>query len=248
MNSRIHATPEPVTIAGWTTKLGLIVPSWNTVMEYEFHRLLPQGTSLHVSRIAHTGDTEPALLNMLDELEPAATLLAHARVDAICYGCTASGFVQADVRRDVLAAETASRSLGVTVITTSDAVSAALDHLGARRVAVASPYEAWLNEHLRRYLEGRGFTVTSIAGFGTQEHAKCSPEQTLELALGVVRPDSDAILLSCANLRTLEIIEPLERITGLPVVTSTQASLWRLLSRIGRPGPGGPGRLLASLR
>lgn len=248
MNSHTRTTPEPVVAAEWTTRLGLIVPSWNTVMEYEFLRMLPKGMSLHSSRIAHTGDTEPALLHMMDELEPAATLLAHAHVDAICYGCTASGFIQADVRRDVHVAETASRSLGVPIVTTSDAVAAALDHLGARRVAVASPYEAWLNQHLRRYLESRGFTVTSIAGFGTQEHAKCSPEQTLELALGVVRPDSDAILLSCANLRTLEIIEPLEQATGLPVVTSTQASLWRLLTRIGQSGPGGPGRLLASLQ
>jgi maleate cis-trans isomerase len=86
MNSRMHATPELVAIAEWTTRLGLIVPSCNTVMEYEFHRLLPQGTSLHVSRIAHTGDTDPALLHMLGELEPAAALLAHARVDAISFG------------------------------------------------------------------------------------------------------------------------------------------------------------------
>jgi maleate cis-trans isomerase len=244
----MHVTPEPLVSAQWHTRLGLVVPSWNTVMEYEFQRLLPQGTSLHVSRIAHTGDTEPALLHMLGELGPAAALLAHARIDAICFGCTGSGFVQPDVRQDAQVAEAASRSLGLPVIATSDAVSAALEHVGARRIAVASPYEPWLNEHLRRYLEGRGFTLTSIAGFGTQEHAKCSPEETLALALGVVRPDTEAIFVSCANLRTLEIIEPLERTTGLPVVTSTQASLWRLLSRLGRPGPGGPGRLLASMR
>lgn len=248
MTSRMHTTPEPFASAEWHTRLGLVVPSWNTVMEYEFQRLLPSGASLHASRIAHTCDSEPALLHMLGELEPAAALLAHARVDAICFGCTASGFVQPDVRLDARTADAVSRSLGVPVITTSDSVCAALEHLGARRIAVASPYEPWLNEHLRRYLEGRGFTLTSIAGFGTQEHAKCSPQETLALALGVVRPDTEAIFLSCANLRTLEIIEPLERATGLPVVTSTQASFWRLLSRLGRPAPGGPGRLLESMR
>lgn len=242
------ASPQPYEGVEWHTRLGLVVPSWNTVMEYEFQRLIPPGTSLHVSRVAHTQDTEPALLHMLGEFEPAATLLAHARVDAICFGCTASGFVQPGVRDDVRATDAASRSLGLPVIATSDAVCAALEHLGARRVAVASPYEPWLNEYLRRYLTGRGFTVDSIAGFGTQEHAKCSPQETLALALGVVRPHTEAIFLSCANLRTLEIIEPLERATGLPVVTSTQASLWRLLSRLGRKGPGGPGRLLESLR
>jgi len=248
MASSTHVAPQPFASAEWHTRLGLVVPSWNTVMEYEFLRLLPPGTSMHVSRIAHTSDTEQALLHMLGELEPAAALLAHARVDAICFGCTASGFVQPDVRLDVQASDAAARSLGVPVVTTSDSVCAALEHVGARHIAVASPYEPWLNEHLRRYLEGRGFTVTSIAGFGTQEHAKCSPQETLALALGVVRPDTEAIFLSCANLRTLEIIDPLERTTGLPVVTSTQASFWRLLSRLELPGPGGPGRLLAAMR
>lgn len=248
MTTSMQPTPEPFETSEWHTRLGLVVPSWNTVMEYEFQRLLPKATSLHVSRIAHTGDTEPALLHMLGELEPAAALLGHAHVDAICFGCTASGFVQPDARRDAQVADAASRSLGIPVITTSDAVCAALEHVGARRIAVASPYEPWLNDHLRRYLTHRGFTVTSIAGFGTQEHAKCSPRETLALALGVVRPESQAIFLSCANLRTLEIIEPLEQATGLPVVTSTQASFWRLLSRLGRSGPGGPGQLLTSMQ
>lgn len=248
MTSNTYVTPQPFASADWHTRLGLVVPSWNTVMEYEFQRLVPSGVSVHVSRIAHTSDSEPALLHMLGELEPAATLLAHARVDAICFGCTASGFVQPNVRLDVQVADAASHSLGVPIVTTSGSVCEALDHVGARRIAVASPYEPWLNEHLRRYLEGRGFTVTSVAGFGTQEHAKCSPQETLALALGAVRPDTEAIFLSCANLRTLEIIEPLERTTGLPVVTSTQASFWRLLSRLGRSGRGGPGRLLASIR
>jgi len=243
-----NVTAQPFQIAPWHTRLGLVVPSWNTVMEYEFQRLVPQGTSLHVSRVAHTCDSEATLLHMLDEFESAAALLAHARVDAICFGCTASGFVQPDVRRDIQVAEAVSHSLGVPVVTTSDAVAAALEHVGARRIAVASPYEPWLNEHLRRYLEGRGFELTSIAGFGTQEHAKCSPQETLALALSVVRADTDAIFLSCANLRTLEIIAPLERATGLPVVTSTQASLWQMLSRLGRSGPAGPGRLLASMQ
>jgi len=247
MDDRKPVTVQPFEIADWHTRLGVVVPSWNTVLEYELQRLLPRGMSLHASRVAHTCDSEPTLLHMLDQLEPAAALLAHARVDAICFGCTASGFVQPQAGRDVAVTEAVSRSLGVPVVATSDAVASALQHLGARRIAVASPYEPWLNAHLQRYLQGRGFTISGIAGFGTQEHAKCSPRETLALAMSVVRPDAEAIFLSCANLRTIEIIEPLERATGLPVVTSTQASLWRMLTRLGRPGPGGPGRLLASI-
>ena len=112
-------------------------------------------------------------------------------------------------------------------------------------MAVASPYEPWLNDHLKRYLDHEGFEVTGIAGFGTQEHARCSPEETIGLARQVVTPAAEAVLISCTNFRTLEIIDRLERDTGLPVVTSTQASVWRLLELAGVGDPiFGAGRLL----
>ena len=114
-------------------------------------------------------------------------------------------------------------------MTTSQALVEALRHLGARRVAVASPYEPWLNDYLKRYLERSGFAVTGIAGFGTQEHARCSPEETIALARRVVTPEAEAVLISCTNFRT--------------------ASLWRLLGLAGGGDPiPGAGRLLDETR
>jgi maleate isomerase len=233
----------------WRARLGLIVPSWNTVMEYETLRLVPPGVSVHVTRIPHTADTEERLRQMVELLPAAAELLAHARVSALCFGCTASGFIQEDPGADARLAAAVAAQTGIPTVTTSQALVEALRHLGARRVAVASPYEPWLNDYLKRYLERSGFTVTGIAGFGTQEHARCSPEETIALARRVVTPEAEAVLISCTNFRTLEIIDRLERDTGRPVVTSTQASLWRLLglAGVGDPIPGA-GRLLAQAR
>lgn len=233
----------------WRARLGLIVPSWNTVMEYETLRLVPPGVSVHVTRIPHTADTEERLRHMVELLPAAAELLAHARVSALCFGCTASGFIQEDAGADARLAAAVAAQTGIPTVTTSQALVEALRHLGARRVAVASPYEPWLNDYLKRYLERSGFAVTGIAGFGTQEHARCSPEETIGLVRRVVTPEAEAVLISCTNFRTLEIIDRLERDTGRPVVTSTQASLWRLLglAGVGDPIPGA-GRLLAQAR
>ena len=44
-------------MATWERKMGLIVPSWNTVMEYEFQRMAVPSMSVHTMRIAHTADT-----------------------------------------------------------------------------------------------------------------------------------------------------------------------------------------------
>ncbi len=233
----------------WIARLGLIVPSWNTVMEYETARLVPPGVSVHVSRIAHTADTEENLRHMAVLVPDAAALLAHARVDAICFGCTASGFIQDGVGADAALARAVEHETGVPTVTTSQSIVDGLRLLGARRVAVASPYERWLNEYLGRYLEGAGFAVVGLAGFGTQEHARCSPEETMALATRVLTDDADALVISCTNFRTLEIIDRLETTTGRPVVTSTQASVWRLLglARIDAP-VNGAGRLLRGPR
>ena len=48
------------TSVNWQTKLGIIVPSWNTVMEYEFQRMAGPSTSVHSQRIKHTDDSEKA--------------------------------------------------------------------------------------------------------------------------------------------------------------------------------------------
>jgi len=61
----------------------------------------------------------------------------------------------------------------------------------------------------------------------------------------VDRAEAQAIFISCTNFRTLEIIEPLEQKLRKPVVTSTSASMWRMLRRINDPRPvPGAGRLL----
>ena len=113
------------------------------------------------------------------------------------------------------------------------AVVDALRSVGAQRISVASPYEAWLNEKLKEYLNMFGIEVTALKGLGTQEHASFTPEQNAELAVEVDRPESQAIFISCSNFRTLEMIEIMEKKLGKPVLTSNMCSLWKMLRRLG---------------
>ena len=72
----------------WTHKLGYVVPSWNTVVEYETTRMLPAGVSAHFSRITHTDDSPASLRHMTEQFPAHVELLSHAKVDVICYACT----------------------------------------------------------------------------------------------------------------------------------------------------------------
>lgn len=224
-------------------KLGLIVPSWNTVMEYESQRMAGDGTSVHSMRISHTADTEENILWMGTQVPAAAKLLAHAKVDVVCYGCTGGGFIKGPGYDQEICNEIRATT-GIPGTTTVVGVTEALRVFGATRVCVASPYEPWLNEKLRVFLEKSGFEVLAIQGLGTQAHSTITPEQVEALVVGVDRPDAQAIFISCTNFRTLEIIESLEKKLGKPVVTSNSASMWKMLRIIGdsRAVPGA-GRL-----
>lgn len=216
----------------WQHKLGMIVPSWNTVMEYEAQRMAGAGISVHTQRISHTADTEENLMWMGTQVPAAAKLLAHAKVGVICYGCTAGGFLKGpQYDRDMNAQIQA--ATGIPGATSASAITDALGAVGARRISVATAYEPWLNAKTQQYLEAAGFTVLAIEGFGTQAHAAVTPDRVAALAKKVDCPDADAVFIGCSNLRTLEIIETLEQDLGKPVVTSNQASMWRMLRLVG---------------
>jgi len=231
------------TVHAWQHKLGMIVPSWNTVMEYEAQRMAGNGISVHTQRISHTADTEENLMWMGTQVPAAAQLLAHAKVSVICYGCTAGGFIKGPQYDRDMAAQIKAAT-GIPGATSASAITDALAALGATRISVATAYEPWLNAKTRQYLEAAGFTVLAIEGFGTQAHAAVTPDRVAALAKQVNRPDAEAVFIGCSNLRTLEIIEALEQDLGKPVVTSNQASMWRMLRLAGaRHGVAGGGRL-----
>jgi maleate cis-trans isomerase len=230
-------------MASWQRKLGLIVPSWNTVMEYEVQRMAGGAMSVHTARIPHTADTEENLLWLGTQAPGAAALLSHAKVDVICYGCAAGGFLKGPVEDQALGNKIA-EATGIPVAVSSSAVADALRALGAARVSLASPYAPWLNERLRQYLTAAGFEVMAMQGLDTQNHSAVTTERIEALITEVDRPDAQAIFVSCSNFPTLGIIESLERKLGKPIVASNQASMWKMLRLMGdtRPVPGA-GRL-----
>lgn len=216
----------------WDLKLGIIVPSWNTVMEYDWQRMGGESVSIHSQRIRHTADTEENLAWLSTQAPAAAELLSHAKVNAICYGCTASGFLKSPQDDLALAAELEGVT-GIPSVTSSAAIAGALRALGAKKISVASPYEPWLNEKLRLYLEAAGFEIVAMKGLATQAHGSITTDVVKALALEVMRPQTEAVFISCSNFRTLDIIGAVERESGRPVVTSNQAALWGTLHRIG---------------
>lgn len=235
---------------GWRARIGLIVPSVNVVMEPEFVRMLPEGVSLHVSRVLLKGKaTADSYIAMAEETTRAATELASTDPDVIAYGCTSGSIIEGE---DAIVRGIREVVGDVPVVTTAGAVVEALRALDVRRVAVATPYLKPVNEEERVYLERQGFEVSRILGLelGRDEAerrmiGRQAPGVAYRVAREAYTPDADGVFISCTNFASLPVIEPLEAEIGEPVVTSNQATLWAALRRAGLPDRiEGMGRLL----
>ena len=240
-------------VYGQDLRLGLIVPSTNTVAETEFWRLAPPGVSIHTTRMLF--DPEglqqaggEGMGNMHDHMPRAVAETASARVDLIAYGCTASSVEHGpeNIEREIEAQS------AVPAVSTAGAILAALEHLGIRRFALATPYPAKINAHECAFFAARGFEVVtdrSMLASDEQQRlrglALVPPGMIRRTVLEMDGPAVDGFLLSCMDLPTLDLIDALEAETGKPVITSVTCTLWQSLKKSGLgKWPDRGGRLL----
>lgn len=222
---------------GYRGKIGLIVPSTNTVIEPEFNRMAPKGVSVHSGRIMLLGKaTEESYIKMGEETGRAAAELGTAEVDVIAWGCTSGSCV---VPREQLEGAIVENS-GIPAVSTMTAVFEAMQVFGAKTVSLGTPYVQFVNETEVEVIERGGVKVVAWYGLElgeTQEErrgiGRVPPESLFRLVRYIDRPESDLIFLSCTNLATIDMLDALEREVGKPVISSNQCTFWASLRRLG---------------
>ena len=214
-------------------RLGVMVPSSNVTMEYELYKMAPEGVTIHFTRIPQTEDTEEQLVAMINYVPQAAQLLAHARVDAIAFGCTSGSFIKGTgYDREII--KRIEENTGVPATTTTTAVLEALKLMEMRKISVGAPYTDPIMQKLKKLLEDNGFKVIKMKGLGLIKGEGDLPlDVTYKLAREIDSPESDGIFISCTDFKTVEILEILEEDLGKPVVSSNQATMWKLLRLAG---------------
>jgi maleate isomerase len=233
-------------------RLGLVLPSVNTVVEPWFNRVAPEGVAFHASRMLLDANlTAEAVLRMdREEGLHAIEQLVSCKPASIAYCCTASSILQGVGYDDVLIHEIA-RVAHVPGVTATRSIIMALKLLGAQRLAVASPYTTEIDSAEHRFFTDAGFQIVGSAHLGIADSfrlADPTADEICGLARAAWSDDADALLITCLNLRSHEVVERLEHELGKPVITSTQATLWQLLRSAGIEARiPGYGRLLAEL-
>ena len=222
-----------------STRIGLIVPSSNTVCEPDFYTRLSDGFSLHTSRMFLEETTPEAESVMLDEHVPRAIVdLATARPDVVVFGCTSGGALRGNEYEAELIGRIAEQT-GAPTISVAASVRRTIKAQKPERVGVITPYVDSLNQKIRESLEADGVTVTAIHGLGIDENfaiAEVEPERIVSFATECFSPgEIDLLFASCTNFRAFDAREELSQALGVPVVTSNQAALAVALDEVRAP-------------
>lgn len=237
--------------------IGVVVPH-DMALDRELWRWAPDDVSLYVTRTPRppldvgpdSVSPETVTTEMIASISE-ADLVARATDDLIttessvyAYACTSGSFIRGVTGERALA-QTMVAAGAPAAVTTSGALIGALAHLGVTRVAVATPYDEQLTALLGDFLVEAGVSLVGSAHLGlTHDIWKLPYETTATLIREADRPDADAVVVSCTNLPTYDLIAPLEAELGKPVVTANQATMWASLQVLGRPAVGPGQRLL----
>lgn len=208
-------------------RIGLLIPSSNTVMEVDFTRHAPEDITVHVGRMYMEDTTVEGESRMLDEFaEPAARDVGTARPDIAVFGCTSAGALRGN-EYDANLCRRLSELARTRVLSTIQSVAEGLRRRNMTRVGVVTPYTDVLNERIKASLVGDDLSVVRIAGLGITENftiAAVTPDQIAKFAEEQLKGlDIDGVFLSCTNFRAWDAAQQLEKTFGLPVITSNMA-------------------------
>jgi maleate isomerase len=226
---------------GYRAKWGLIVPERNTVCESELHRAVPEGITINTARVsrntpaAWTNDKEFRDMSQatLDGRPAALAQLAAAEVDHYIVGD--AGFTISREAHVALAADY-EKQTGKGVSTAALAYLAALERLGARRVAVITPRLPDSGVVSGGLWEECGYTVAGA--YGLNRHSAFEIVGTTEdmLHTGMAEmgaTDAEVVLVTGTNLYAMYLADAAERELGKPVLHINTVLLWHALRQCG---------------
>jgi maleate isomerase len=208
---------------------GVLVPSTNTTVEVEYFRLLPPTLQVHIARIPLlSSGVETTPRGGDADIDYQSRLLGTAKVEVVALAQTAASLASDEFDDRII--KRMSEAAGVPAITSARAIGLAIRGLGARRIALVTPFPVPVLERLASYYTNKyGLEVVARESFSGSDSV-AYPALGQELARCAIvradRPEIEVFVVPGGNFPTLPFISEWERAVGKPVITTNQATLW----------------------
>lgn len=222
-------------------RIGMLTPSSNTVIEpYTSRLFMPylETVSVHYARFKVTGISfAPESVQQFDHdtILEAAHLLANARVDCIAWNGTSAAWL--GMEHDQALCKLISDETGIQATSTMAAFAEAVQRLGAKRLALITPYTSEIQEAIIARYEAAGFEIvhdTRLEDEGNYSFAGYTTDQIKGYAMQAAESRPDAILIVCTNFRGAPIAAEIETATGIPLIDSVSVTAWQTLRLVGK--------------
>jgi len=219
--------------------LGMLTPSSNTALEPLTSAMVSQlpEVSAHFARFRVTEiSLAPQALGQFDEtpILQAASLLADARVGAIAWNGTSSGWLGFET--DEALCRRIAETTGIPACTSVLACNELMRRTGRTRFGLVSPYLADVQRRIQDNYARSGFECVAERHLGESVNfafSEVEPERIRAMAREVAAAGPQAILIFCTNLRAAQLAQELEAELGIPVFDTVSAAVWKSLQLCG---------------
>ena len=234
--------------AARTYRIGQIVPSSNTTMETEIPAILrareaihPERFTFHSSRMRMKQVTKEELAAMDADSDRCALELSDARVDVLGYACLVASMSMGRgyhcVSEQRLHQRTVDNGAPAPVVTSAGALVDGLKAIGAKKVSLLAPYMKPLTALVVDYIEHQGIEVVDSLSLEIPDNLEVGrqdPRAPIEITKKLKTSGVDAVVASaCVQMPSLPSIQPIEDRVGLPVISSSVATTYMMLKRLG---------------
>jgi len=222
-----------------STRLGMLTPSSNTVLEpLTFDMLANQSNiSVHFSRfrvLKISLESDSLGQFTYDPMLEAADLLADAQVQSICWNGTSSGWLGFEKDRTLIA-EIEART-GIKACSSILAMNELLTKFNAKKIGFVTPYLNEIQQKILNNYRSEGYEIAGekhLGDPGNFSFATYSEAEILELCRAVANERPDAILIFCTNFRGARLAPIIEKETGITVLDSVSTALWKSIKVAG---------------
>lgn len=217
--------------------IGVFTPQANTTVEPEMALMTPPGFGVVNARMTSAkGTIEERLLDYMDQFPAQLAQFANAPVGVLAIACTGASYLIGGTREDALLADISARA-GVPTLTGASASVDALRTLGARRIALVSPYNSTLDEQSAGFWAARGFEVVAEASAYRETDAFHPIYSLSATAAGAALAeleglDLDAVLMLGTGMPTLRAIADQPMVGRAPVLSCMLCVAWRAVAHL----------------